>query len=78
MSYEDYVGLQLNKHRVRRQRAAGVLAALAANSDQDLDPGWGDALADDPLEAEEITAAANAARARSRARRRGSGGGLPW
>lgn len=70
MTYEDYVGLLFNKHRVRLQQAAAVLSGMAACGNQALDEAWGDALADDPAEAAEIVYEANRERsiARSRAK----------
>jgi hypothetical protein len=70
MSYEDYVGLHLNKARVRRQRAVSVLAALLASGGGDLDYGWGDAVAEDAAEAEPIVYEANRERAVARHLRR--------
>lgn len=73
MPYEAYVGIQLNKHRIRRQWALAVLCGTAANSTADLDPSWGDAAADDPAEAEEFTFEANRLRAQARFRRKRPG-----
>ena len=70
MPYEAYVGLLLNKHRIRRQWALAVLAGLAANNTADLDPSWGDAAADDPLEGQELTFEANRQRRLARFRKK--------
>lgn len=66
LDYATYVGLLQNKHRIRRQRSVSVLEGMAACSNDPLDDGWGDALADSKQEAQEITYEANAARARAR------------
>ncbi len=69
MTYEDYVGLVLNRHRVQMQRAVAVLAALNAANDAPLGYSWADAIAEDGSEAEEILDEANRQRAESRARK---------
>lgn len=75
MTYEDFVGLRGNRHRVLLTRAAASLrATLAAHDNRPLDEAWGDALADDESEAMAVISEANRARAVARARARGAGG----
>ncbi len=76
MSYREYVGMQLNNARIDKKASVAFLAAMAASGNEPLDESWGDAVADDPSEAAEITYEANRERAlaRARAARRTSGG----
>jgi hypothetical protein len=69
LTYEQFVGLYLNIHRVRFQRAAEVAYGYsAASSPRDLGPEWGDALGRDESEGDRIVDEANAARAVARAK----------
>ncbi len=75
MTYEDYVGIVLNRGRILTQRAVAVLAAINASGDDDLDASWADAVAEDATEIEEILGEANRQRAQNRSRRRRGAGG---
>lgn len=70
MTYEDYVSLVLNAPRIRMQWAVAHLHALLSANNEELGHHWGDALASDVSEAEEILAEINHARSRARAAER--------
>ena len=74
LTYEDYVGVLLNKHRILTQRSVSFLAAINAATDAPLDESWADAVADDRSEIEEILSEANRQRAANRARKPSSRG----
>lgn len=71
LDYPTYVALVLNLDRLRVQQAVSVaIGTQAALSSDPLAPIWGDAVALDAVQSEEVLHRANAARAEHRRRSR--------